>query len=164
MIQEFTDRMAIVDTVIAYATAVDTTDWEGLRALFTDDARWEYQGSGDQFVGPGAIADRISASVRRLDATQHLNANHVFTIHGDDAEHTCYYHAQHVRRGLPGGERFLAGGRYDDRLRRTPDGWRFTERTITNIWSEGNPAVLSASSWHEEAARPEGSMGTSHAP
>ena len=55
----------------------------------------------------------------------------------------CYYQAQHVRLGLPGGEKFLGGGRYDDRLRRTPDGWRFTHRRITSVWSEGNPAVIS---------------------
>jgi hypothetical protein len=61
---------------------------------------------------------------------------------GDEAEHTCYYQAQHVRLGLPGGEKFLAGGRYDDRLRRTRDGWRFTYRGITSIWTEGNPAAI----------------------
>ena len=41
MLQELADRAAIVDAVIAYATALDTRDWERLGALFTDDARWE---------------------------------------------------------------------------------------------------------------------------
>jgi hypothetical protein len=63
-------------------------------------------------------------------------------VHGDEAEHTCYDQAQHVRLGLPDGEQFLGGGRYNDRLRRTPDGWRFTYRRITSVWSEGNPAVI----------------------
>ncbi len=61
---------------------------------------------------------------------------------GDEAGHTCYYQAQHVRLGVAGGERFLAGGRYDDRLRRTHEGWRFTHRAIISVWSEGNPAVI----------------------
>ena len=85
---------------------------------------------------------RISASLERFDATHHLNGNHVAAVRGDEAEHTCYYQAQHVRLGLPGGEKFLGGGRYDNRLRRTPDGWRFTHRRITSVWSEGNPAVI----------------------
>jgi hypothetical protein len=142
MIQELADRAGIVDAVIAYATAVDTRDWKGLGALFTDDARWEYHGSEEWLSGPGVIVARISASVERFDATHHLNGNHAIAVRGDEAEHTCYYQAQHVRLGLPGGEKFLAGGRYDDRLRRTRDGWRFTYRGITSIWTEGNPAVI----------------------
>lgn len=144
MSQELADRAAIVDAVIAYATALDTRDWARLGSLFTDDARWEYAGSGERLSGPGAIVARISASLERFDATHHLNGNHVAAVDGGEAEHTCYYQAQHVRRGLPGGEKFLSGGRYDDRLRRTPDGWQFTHRRITSVWSEGNPAVITS--------------------
>jgi len=136
------DRAAIADVAIAYATALDTRDWEELASLFTSDACWEYSGSGEQVYGRDAVVARISASVQRLDATQHLNGNHVAVVRGDEAEHTCYYLAQHVRVGLPDGDRFLAGGRYEDLLRRTPDGWRFTHRRIIGVWSEGNPAVL----------------------
>jgi ketosteroid isomerase-like protein len=142
MLQELADRAAIVDIVIAYATAVDTRDWGRLGALFTDDACWEYAGSGERVRGPDAIVARISAAVERCDATHHLNGNHVVEVHGDAAGHTCYYQAQHVRLGLPGGERFLGGGRYEDRLRRTPDGWRITHRRIVSVWSEGNRAVI----------------------
>ena len=116
MSQELADRAAIVDAVIAYATALDTRDWATLGSLFTDDARWEYAGSGERLSGPDAIVARISASLERFDATHHL----------------------------PGGEKFLSGGRYDDRLRRTPDGWQFTHRRITSVWSEGNPAVITS--------------------
>ncbi|OPG02613.1 nuclear transport factor 2 family protein [Microbispora sp. GKU 823] len=144
MLQELADRAAIVDAVIAYATAVDTRDWERLGALFTDDACWEYSGSGERLLGPDAIVARISTSVERFDATHHLNGNHVVAVHHDAAEHTCYYQAQHVRLGLPDGEKFLGGGRYDDRLRRTPDGWRFTHRRIISVWSVGNPAVIAS--------------------
>jgi ketosteroid isomerase-like protein len=144
MIQELADRAAIVDAVIAYATAVDTRDWERLGALFTDDACWEYSGSGERLSGPDMIVARISASVERFDATHHQNGNPVTAVQGDEAEHTCYYQAQHVRLGLPDGEKFLAGGRYDDQLRRTPDGWRFTYRRITSVWTEGNPAVITS--------------------
>ncbi|MFC4054013.1 nuclear transport factor 2 family protein [Actinomadura syzygii] len=144
MLGELADRIAILDAVIAYATALDTRDWERLGTLFTDDACWEYSGSGEKVFGPDAIVARISTGLERLDATHHLNGNHVAAVHGDEAEHTCYYQAQHVRHGLPDGEKFLGAGRYVDRLRRTPDGWRFTHRTITSVWSEGNPAVLAS--------------------
>ncbi|WP_328393539.1 nuclear transport factor 2 family protein [Nocardia sp. NBC_00416] len=140
--RELTDRAAILDTVVAYATAVDTKDWEMLAVLFTDDARWEYSATGEQHDGPAAIVARISAGLERLDVTQHLNGNHVITLHAGEAEHTCYYHAQHICRGLSGGENFLAGGSYHDRLRRTTNGWRFVSRSLSSSWSEGNPAVI----------------------
>ncbi|MFE9319958.1 nuclear transport factor 2 family protein [Nocardia sp. NPDC052278] len=142
-IQELTDRAGILDTVVAYATALDTKDWETLAALFTDDARWEYSATSERLDGPTAIVARISTSLEQLDATQHLNGNHVITLHQDEAEHTCYYHAQHIRRGLPGGENFLAGGSYHDRLRRTTNGWRFVSRKLSSSWTDGNPAVIS---------------------
>ncbi len=142
MLRELTDRAAIVDAAISYATALDTRDWRKLAALFTNDATWEYIGTGERLVGPDAIVARISTSLARFDATHHLNSNHVAVVHGDEAQHTCYYQAQHVRSGLPDGDKFLGAGRYDDRLRRTPDGWRFTQRRITTVWSEGNPAVI----------------------
>jgi 3-phenylpropionate/cinnamic acid dioxygenase small subunit len=141
-VRELGDRAAILDVVIAYATALDTRDWEALAGLFTGDSRWEYRASGEQVHGPEAIVARIRPALEHLDATQHSNSNHVITVHGDQAEHRCYYRAQHVRRGLPDGELFLGAGRYDDRLRRTPDGWRLTERVLVSSWSEGNPAVL----------------------
>ncbi|GAA3089045.1 nuclear transport factor 2 family protein [Streptosporangium carneum] len=145
-IRELADRAAVLDLVNAYATALDTRDWEALGGLFTEDARWEYGGSngsgGYARSGPEAIVALMRASLEPLDATQHLNGNNVVTVRGDEAEHTGYAHAQHVKRGLPGGESYLGGVRYRDRLRRTPDGWRFSHRLLTHMWGEGNPAVL----------------------
>ncbi|MBY8881177.1 nuclear transport factor 2 family protein [Actinacidiphila acidipaludis] len=141
MQQEYVDRAAIVDVAVAYATALDTRDWKLLGRVFSEDASWAYSGSGEQLRGREAIVDRLSSGGERYDATHHLNGNHVVAVHGDEAEHTCYFQAQHIRRGLPGGENLLVGGRYDDRLRRTPDGWQLTHRVVTKVWSEGNPAV-----------------------
>ncbi|SEO21586.1 nuclear transport factor 2 family protein [Actinacidiphila rubida] len=144
MSEEYRDRAAIVDVAVAYATALDTRDWTLLGSVFAEDASWAYSGSGEQVRGRDAILARLSAGMGHYDATHHLNGNHVVVVHGDEAEHTCYFQAQHVRRGLPGGENLLAGGRYEDRLRRTPDGWRITHREVTKVWSEGNPAVSSS--------------------
>ena len=135
------DRAAIVDVVVAYATALDTKDWKMLGEVFTEDASWEYSGSDEPLRGRDAIVARLGAGVERYDAPRHLDGNHVAVVHGDEAEHTCYFQAQHVRRGLPDGETILVGGRYDDRLRRTPDGWRLTHREVTKVWSQGNPTV-----------------------
>ncbi|HEV2633636.1 MAG TPA: nuclear transport factor 2 family protein [Actinocrinis sp.] len=137
-LQELIDRDEIVQTVLAYATAVDTRDWATLRTLFTDDGAWEYAASGERVSGPEAIAARIGASIERLDATQHMNSNHVMALRGDEADHTCYFQAHHLR----GTQRFVGAGRYEDRLRRTADGWRFTRRRIVSVWHEGDPSIF----------------------
>ncbi|WP_202238665.1 nuclear transport factor 2 family protein [Streptomyces sp. SN-593] len=36
----------------------------------------------------------------------------------------------------------MIGGRYDDRLTRTADGWRITRRKVTVPWTQGNARVL----------------------
>ncbi|MFG1807835.1 nuclear transport factor 2 family protein [Streptomyces sp. NPDC049040] len=144
MLEEYMDRAAVVDVAVAYAIALDSRDWKSLGMLFTEDASWAYSGSGEPLLGRDAIVARLSAGGDRYDATHHLNGNHVVVVHGEEAEHTCYFQARHIRRGLPGGESLHVGGRYEDRLRRTPDGWQITHREVTKVWSEGNPAVTSA--------------------
>ncbi|GAA2056601.1 nuclear transport factor 2 family protein [Catenulispora yoronensis] len=132
------DRLAIVDTVIAYATAVDTRDWGKFEALFTPDAEWEYRAGGEHHTGPERITARVRPSIERLDATQHLLTNHVVAVDGDTATHTCYYLAQHLR----GTGRFLAAGRYVDELRRADGRWLIAGRVLISTWAEGDPSIL----------------------
>ena len=60
---------------------------------------------------------------------------------GDTATCRCYLVGQHIKQGPPGGEHFIMSGTYSDRLARTADGWRITERSLEILWTEGNPAV-----------------------
>ena len=73
-----------------------------------------------------------------LDVSQHMVSTHQFAVDGDRATGRCYLHAQHVA----GGGQFVVAGRYEDRYRRTPDGWRIEHRTLTVMWTAGDPAVL----------------------
>jgi ketosteroid isomerase-like protein len=139
LIRDLADRAEILDVVIAYATALDGKDWTALGSLFVPEAIWEYEAGGEQVIGPDAIAGRIADTLERLRATQHFCGNHTVRVDGDEAWHTCYYQAQHVGQN---GEAFLGAGRYTDRLSRTPDGWRFTHRRLSSVWSAGNPGVL----------------------
>ena len=139
-IELLADRLAIVDTVVAYATAVDTRDWPAFEALFTADAVWDYRAGGERHAGPERIVARVRPSIERLDATQHLLTNHVVAVDGDTATHTCYYLAQHLRDGA----RFLVGGRYEDELRRVGGRWLIAARALFGTWSEGDVSVLRA--------------------
>jgi hypothetical protein len=66
----------------------------------------------------------------------------VARLDGDTARSVCYFQAQHVRTGTPGGETYIIAGRYADTLTRATDGWKITERVQTYLWRDGNRAVV----------------------
>jgi hypothetical protein len=135
-----TDEQAIIDLAIAYTWALDTMQLDELRSIFASDATADL--NGVHCDGVDAIIARINRPLSQLDATQHLIGNHQVAVDGDTATHRCYLQGQHVKRGTPGGDNFLLGGIYDDRLARTPHGWRITHRTLTATWTDGNPEVV----------------------
>ncbi len=134
------DQQAIIDLAIAYTWALDTKQFDALRTVFATDATADLNGVSCD--GQDAIIARIERPLSRLDATQHLVGNHQVQVDGDTATHRCYLQSQHVKRGTPGGENFLIGGTYEDRLVRTTEGWRIAHRTMTPVWTDGNPAVI----------------------
>jgi hypothetical protein len=132
---QLADRIAIADLTAAYAFALDGHDWDGLDEVFTPDATAEL---GRSLSGLDAIKERIRGALEPLDASQHLVATPQIRIDGDRATCRCYLQAQHVK----GGALFMVGGRYDDRVVRTPAGWRIEHRVLTVMWTEGHPKVL----------------------
>lgn len=134
------DRADIVQLTIDYCWALDTGRWDDLRHVFTADAVTDL-GQGGQ-DGIDAIIERVSTALGPLDDSQHMVTNHQITVTGDQAEGRCYVQAQHIRRGAEGGELYTVGGRYEDRYRRTADGWRITERKIVSMWTDGNRQIL----------------------
>lgn len=145
------DRLAIVDLTIAYCWALDTHDWDALGDVFVAEAT-AILGSADELVGIDAIRTRCSGALSPLDASQHMVSNHQVTFHrdsdgdgdGDTATCRCYFQAQHVRRAAmsSGGANFIIAGRYEDRLVRTPSGWRIAHRELVPMWRDGNVAVV----------------------
>ena len=71
--------------------------------------------------------------------SQHLVGTHQVALDGDRATARCYLHAQHVNQS---GGQYIVAGRYDDDVVRTPAGWRIQRRTLTVLWTAGDPAVL----------------------
>lgn len=133
------DRSAIIDVAIAYAWALDTKQLDDLRSIFLPDATAMLRGV--ECNGVDEIMRRIGGAILRLDATQHLISNHQVRVDGDSATHRCYLQSQHVLAGTDGGDNYIVGGYYDDRLVRTPEGWRIAHRVMQQTWVEGNPNV-----------------------
>ncbi|OBH50438.1 nuclear transport factor 2 family protein [Mycobacterium sp. E2479] len=139
--EEIVDRLAIHDVLFRYAHALDDRDSQLLRTCFTDDAVCEV---GATLSGIDAIIAFAEGVLSGFDVTQHLIANPRCTIDGDRADCACDLQAQHVTRGAPGGEHYVIGGRYDDKLVRTPEGWRIAHRRLRVTWSQGNSVPLTS--------------------
>jgi hypothetical protein len=134
------DREDIIDLAVRYTWALDTKNVDDLRSVFTPDATATLRGV--DCSGVDSIIARIGGSILRLDRTQHLVGNHQVTVDGDIGTHRCQLVGQHVLEGAAGGDNFVVGGYYEDRVVRTPDGWRIAHRVMQQTWCEGNPTVV----------------------
>ena len=138
--QELADRAEIHDVIVRYGWAIDTKDWALLKNCFTGAPAFVHPGG--RLEGIEAILARTRGALEPLDASQHLLGNVVAEVDGDTARATCYFQAQHVRAGTPGGDTYVIAGSYTDTLARTPDGWKIAERVQVYLWRDGNRAVV----------------------
>lgn len=136
----FADKQAITEVAIAYTWALDMRNFDELDNVFTLDANGMLHGV--ECTGRDAIKARISKAVSWFDHTQHLVGNHQIVVTGDTATHRCQLQGMHVKSGTEGGDNYWIAGYYDDKLVRTPGGWRITFRLMQGTWRHGNPGVL----------------------
>lgn len=130
------DRQAVIDVTVAYCWALDTRSWDDLDDVFLPDATADL---GWALTGRDAIKERISSALSPLDGSQHMIATHDVHVDGDQATSRCYLQAQHV----VGEATFMFAGRYEDRLVRTPDGWRIAHRDLVRMWTAGDASIMS---------------------
>ena len=137
--QEIPDKQHIRELQNRYSYAIDSGQYDKLDDMFTPDATYHFvTGSTDNLE---ALKSTIRDALQPLTSSQHINGNQWAEITGDHATAGCYFTVHMFKEGVADGEHFEMGGRYDDELLRTPDGWRFTNRTITIMWSDGNRKV-----------------------
>lgn len=127
-LQLIEDREAIRRVFLDLQDALDGRDLEAYGNLFTDDGEWA--GIVGRAVGPAAITEILSQYCKPWESeghrTYHSNVDIVIDIDGDTARATSKWH--HYIRGEKDEPVMWHLGHYDDRLRRTPAGWRFTRR------------------------------------
>jgi 3-phenylpropionate/cinnamic acid dioxygenase small subunit len=136
---EIIDKQHIQELQNYYSYSIDSGQYDQLDAMFTPDATYHFvTGSTDNIE---SLKNTIRDALSTLTTSQHINGNQWADIDGDLAKAGCYFTVHMYKEGLANGEHFEMGGRYDDELVRTADGWRFSKRTITILWSDGNPKV-----------------------
>ena len=131
------DRAAISDLLDNYATGIDGRDFGLVSSLFTDDAHLDYSTSG----GPAGDRDEVMHWLRttlpEVALTQHLLVNRRIRIDGDSAAASTDLFNPLLFGSGDNVQVLLLGGRYDDELTRTDEGWRISRRVHTTTWTAG---------------------------
>ncbi|HMC68666.1 MAG TPA: nuclear transport factor 2 family protein, partial [Mycobacteriales bacterium] len=132
------DRDEIAELLARYAIATDRRDFDALRATFTPDGVATY--GGVRCEGADAIVEHCRP-VADFPVTQHIVGSVSITVDGDTASATSYTTVHVVRPVGTGHEVVHRGLSYDDRLVRTPSGWKFAERFHQVLWSTTEATV-----------------------
>ena len=131
---------AISEVLDTYARGIDSKDWDLVASVFADDATLDYTAFGGPKGTAQDVIAWIQASVSAFAMTQHHITNRHVTIDGDEATVESELFAP---MGMATGEGKMSilftGGCYRDRLRRTSDGWKISERTCDRAWLAAGP-------------------------
>jgi hypothetical protein len=129
------DEWAIRKLAYLYARAMDRNEPETIDAIFTEEAVLRrptrtWTGRAEIRQVPGWLHARC------VNLTHHVH-NQLADIDGDSATAETYGLSHLVQRG-PSGNLYVfeQGIRYQDRLVRAPDGWRFKSRVLVYDWTE----------------------------
>lgn len=134
-IQEISDRFEIMDVLTDYCTAIDDNCIDSLDLIFTNDAHIDYSKAG----GPKGDLKTIKKFLRENLGDlprQHMISNYKIQIHGDLADVRCLCHNPlELPRQDDALEVAFWGLWYNDKLVRTPIGWRIKERVTQPCYS-----------------------------
>jgi uncharacterized protein (TIGR02246 family) len=128
--------------IARYCFTIDDRDYDGIAALFTDDAVVRSADGMMNAAGRDAIMKQYEDRFKVLGPGQHFMHDVVLDIcDGDEARGRVSGHAELWRRD----QMMVAGLRYSDRYRRTDKGWLFADREICFLYYvalEDYPGIL----------------------
>jgi ketosteroid isomerase-like protein len=131
------DRAAINDVLDDYAAGIDGRDFGLVASLFTDDAQLDYTTSGGPTGDRDAVMHWLRETLPAVALTQHLLVNRRIRVDGDTATASTDLFNPLLFGSDDNMQVLLLGGRYDDELIRTQDGWRISRRVHTTTWTAG---------------------------
>lgn len=127
-LQQIADRIEIDDLLTRYATALDGKDWDLWASCFTPDAFIDYTAAGGVKGGVSEVKQWLAEVMANFEMTQHLVTNRAVLLDGDRATSRSSLINPMGMRDEGGMVVFIDGGYYHDRLVRTAEGWRISER------------------------------------
>ena len=124
------DRIEILDLLARYTYSGDCGRIDALAACFAEEGILEFPGG--EGTGPAGVASALSGGTRNpaISFVRHHVTLPLIELDGDHATARSYF-AVTSDNGPD------HSGTYDDRLVRTPDGWRFAHRRVRVDWQAG---------------------------
>jgi len=123
------DQLALQRLVTEYAYAIDERAFDQLDHIFTPDAYIDYRAMGG-IDGPyPRVKAWLPEALKPFPGYMHFIGNLWFHVVGDEAVgKVACINPMRVPKADGGDEVMILGLWYHDRYRRTPQGWRISER------------------------------------
>ena len=148
-VAQLADRLALGDLMARFATGLDSCDWTMYRSVFTDEIALDYSSWRPESLGRWSADDwtsRAARSLPGLTATRHALSTLVVDLNDggdpDAARVRAAVCADHVLQVGDQIEVFTLNGAYDDRCRRTEQGWKIEKKCLIVQWTVGDRSVL----------------------
>ena len=132
---------AVVDTLVRYASAIDTKDWDQLAECFCPSAT--FTATGVDLRGVDQIVSFMAQAHDPIDGSQHRLSNFSVRPAPDgQVDATTYLDALIVHRAHPDGPTLQVVSSYHDLLEPHHGSWRIASRRVSSLWSDGSPTIL----------------------
>jgi ketosteroid isomerase-like protein len=135
-LQAIVDRLEIEELRAEYNDAGMMADYDRLLSLFTEDAAWRIPSANIEFVGRAAM----SAGIKPLRGSWEffVQNTHPGPIRFDGDTATGRVYVAELGR-FRDGRSHTNYAIFHDRYQRTPDGWKFAERTYEVRYLDTTP-------------------------
>lgn len=129
----FADWIEIANLKAAYCRLLDTKDWDGWGALFTDDIHLDVTGSGGGTMdGRVTMVASVRGSIGQAKTAHQVHSPEII-IDGDRASAVW---AMQDRLIWEDGRTMTGWGHYHEEYCRTAEGWRICRQRLTRLFME----------------------------
>ena len=140
-LQAIADRLEIEALPGEFTDAIAMHDYDRFASLFTREGAWRMPHINQEFVGRGQIREAIERLRGMWEYAVQNPHPGMIQLDGDTASGRSYVSELGEMRD---GRSLVNYGVYHDRYVRTPDGWKFAERTYEVQYLDATPLTGSA--------------------
>ena len=149
---EISDRLEIQQLMTTYSNAIDRRDFDRLDIVFTPDAYIDYRAMGGIDGRYPEVKAWLGPALQSFPHYYHLIANTEVVLAGDNAtSRTVCFNPMAVPLPQGGSQVMFLGLWYVDKLVRTSDGWRISERVEESCYQYNVPAHVRAAAQAPES-------------
>lgn len=129
------DRAAINDLLVRYCHTIDDKDWTAFANLFTTDAILDFTAFGGPRCGVPGLVEFLQGVALQVHGWQHTISTVLLTVDGDAVRSRTAAQVMMITHGDDSFDRVVFTGLwYRDRLVRTDQGWKISERIQQRSW------------------------------